>query len=266
MRGHLGVAVVILCLISALGVSAQTPGQQVEIKAGLHYNYLLYLPQGYESGGKPWPFILFLHGAGERGSQLSLVKAHGPPKVVANSSLMQKVFGAAGCPFIVVSPQCPANEWWLNEYLTPVLQDVLAKYSIDRKRMYMTGLSMGGFGTWSYASEFPDLFAAIIPISGGANAMDIASGYTTLKIPAAKLENLGHVPIWCFHGRDDTTVPPALDEKAVKAVQAIGGNAFYTLYWSTGHDAWTRTYDKPFIYPWLLTHVKSSVNAWSDYR
>ncbi|MCX5638501.1 MAG: alpha/beta hydrolase-fold protein, partial [Planctomycetota bacterium] len=114
--------------------------------------YLLFLPEGYGQKKQHWPMILFLHGAGERGSDLNLVKKHGPPKIVEG----QKDF-----PFIVVSPQCPAGDWWTdkNEVLINLLDDVVARYDVDAERIYLTGLSMGGFGTWTLASAYPDRFA-----------------------------------------------------------------------------------------------------------
>ena len=120
-------------------------------------DYLLYLPKGYESGG-PWPLILFLHGAGERGADLELLKKHPLPAMLAGDD--------ADLPFIVVSPQCPAERWWpaLTDELLVLLDDAIERYNVDESRVYLTGLSMGGFGTWALAIAHSERFAAIAPI------------------------------------------------------------------------------------------------------
>src|SRR6185312_8308672 len=119
--------------------------------------YLIYQPADYDKQDK-WPLLLFLHGAGERGDDLELVKKHGPPKLAAEG----KDF-----PFIVVSPQCPKDRWWEPIELVALLDDIGSKYKVDADRIYVTGLSMGGFGTWRLAFYAPDRFAAIAPICGG---------------------------------------------------------------------------------------------------
>ena len=205
-----------------------------EITVKVKLSYLLFLPEGYEKSDKSWPMILFLHGAGESGNDLSKVKKHGPPKIVEN----KKDF-----PFIVVSPQSPGRGW-NPDALNALLTDVLANYRVDQDRVYLTGLSMGGFGTWTLAAEHPGRFAAIIPICGGGNAAD-----------AKKLKNL---PIWVFHGAKDTTVRPAASEAMVNALKEAGASEVkYTVYPNAGHDSWTVTYDNPEVYKWLLEHKRS---------
>ena len=123
--------------------------------------YLLYLPNDYDQK-EAWPLMVFLHGIGESGDNLELVKKHGPPKLIAAG----KQF-----PFIVVSPQCPKNSWWEPLELKTLLDEIVEKYKVDTNRIYLTGLSMGGFGTWSLAAMQPDRFAAIVPICGGGEPM-----------------------------------------------------------------------------------------------
>lgn len=199
--------------------------------------YLLFLPEDYGEEDKSWPLMLFLHGAGERGDDLQLVKKHGPPKIVEK----QKDF-----PFIVVSPQCPEDRWWNDELdvLINLLDDVAAKYDVDEQRVYLTGLSMGGFGTWALGSRYPDRFAAIAPICGGG-ALPMTFGLTK-------------TPIWAFHGAKDQVVPVAESEKMVDLVNKRGGNAKLTIYPDAGHDSWTQTYDNPEFYDWLLSHRKGA--------
>src|SRR3954452_10005210 len=115
-------------------------------------NYLMYLQEGYsDNAKKEWPLMLFLHGAGERGTNLSRGMVHGPPKIVSNRT---------DFAFILVSPQCPTGERWDNESLLALLDDVITKHKVDRSRVYLTGLSMGGYGTWSLGIAKPERFAA----------------------------------------------------------------------------------------------------------
>ena len=202
----------------------------------LSCQYLLFLPDGYGKRQKHWPTILFLHGAGERGSDLNLVKKHGPPKIVEE----QKDF-----PFIVVSPQCPQDRWWTEEVevLINLLDDIVNRYNVDTERIYLTGLSMGGYGTWTLAAAYPQRFAAIAPICGGGE-----------RYMADKFKN---VPVWAFHGAKDNVVPPVKSEEMVNAINARGGNARLTVYPDAAHDSWTATYDNPELYDWFLKHRKS---------
>jgi len=202
-------------------------------------DYLLFLPASYGNEKKDWPLILFLHGAGERGDNLDLVKKHGPPKIVEK----QEDF-----PFIVVSPQCPKDQWWNDnlDVLINLLDDIVAKYDVDRQRIYLTGLSMGGYGSWALGSKYPDRFAAVAPICGGG-----------MRIMAFGLKD---VPVWAFHGAKDKVVPLEESEEMVAAINARGGNAKLTVYPDAGHDSWTETYDNPEFYDWLLEHRKDAGN------
>ena len=123
-------------------------------------DYLLYLPKDYGKTQDKWPLMIFLHGAGERGSDLNKVKVHGPPKLVERGK---------GLPFIIVSPQCPSGHWWPTkvETVMALIDDIVEKYNVDESRIYLTGLSMGGYGTWAIACAHPERFAAIVPICGG---------------------------------------------------------------------------------------------------
>lgn len=198
--------------------------------------YWLFLPEGYGERQQQWPMILFLHGAGERGSDLKKVKKHGSPKIVEN----RKDF-----PFIVVSPQCPKDDWWTDkvEVLINLLDDIVARYDVDTERIYLTGLSMGGYGTWDLSCRYPERFAAIAPICGGGSL--------------GRACNLKNVPVWAFHGAKDKVVPVARSAEMVNAVKACGGDAKLTVYPDTGHDCWTVTYDNKELYDWFLEHRKN---------
>lgn len=219
--------------------SAPTPQSfQKQITRSVGAKYLLSLPEGYgRDRWQRWPLVLFLHGSGERGDDLKKVTVHGPPKQAAQG----KAF-----PFILVSPQCPAGQSWDPETLNALLDEVMARYAVDADRVYLTGLSMGGFGTWELAARSPERFAAIAPICGGG-----------WRRWARRLTN---VPVWAFHGDQDRAVPLADGKEMVEAVTAAGGDATLTVYPGVGHDSWTRTYENPEFYAWLLRHHRVARN------
>ncbi|MEW6235322.1 MAG: prolyl oligopeptidase family serine peptidase [Candidatus Omnitrophota bacterium] len=265
MKTITALTVLAILLLAVSAASAQEPGKQTAVDMGLHYKYLLYLPSDYGEAGRHWPMILFLHGAGERGSNLTAVKTHGPPKYVDNTVYLTRGILPQVYQFIIVSPQCPSGEWWSNDHLIPLLNEVIADYAVDRNRIYVTGLSMGGFGTWSLASVLPDKFAAIAPICGGGDAWGLLKGNynTTKEIPAAIPANLVKIPIWAFHGGADTTVPTVESQKMADAVKAAGGNVLLTIYPNVGHDSWTQTYSKPEIYNWFLENaILTGIDDW----
>jgi predicted peptidase len=195
--------------------------------------YLLSLPEGYDNGKKTWPLVLFLHGAGERGTDIELVKKHGPPRRVEEGEQF---------PFILVSPQCPADEYWSVPILKALLDKILTEDRVDRSRIYLTGLSMGGNASWRMASTYPDVFAAIAPVCGWGD-------------PASVLPLRG-VPVWAFHGKKDPVIAFARGETMVKALKAAGGNVRLTAYPDAEHDSWTQTYGNPEFYEWLLAQKK----------
>ena len=211
---------------------------QTTITKQVQLDYLLYLPEGYGADpDKTWPLVLFLHGAGERGSDLNVVKKHSIPKVVEQQE---------GMPFIAVSPQCPPDTWWSSHIddLDSLLKEVSADYAVDEKRIYLTGLSMGGFGTWHLAVTWPDRFAAIAPICGG--------GPWAFGFPE-RVRSIKHVPTWVFHGAKDQIVPIQESEKLVADLRAAGGDVRFTVYPEAGHDSWSETYDNPELYDWMLS-------------
>jgi predicted peptidase len=226
--------------------------------------YLLYLPKDYDPKGKrQWPLILFLHGAGERGTNLSLVSVHGPPKLVKKNPPAPKNESeeARECReaatklltdnFIVVSPQCPANQRWENDPLLALLDDVIAKHKVDTSRVYLTGLSMGGYGSWSLGIRNPDRFATLAPICGGGELIDI------LLASRSKESKIKTLPVWAFHGAKDTTVPLSESERMVGALKKVGAKEVeLTVYPEAGHDSWTETYSNPKFYEWLLKHER----------
>ena len=223
----------------------QTP-RSFERQLTIHADYLLFLPKGYEaSGDKRWPLILFLHGAGERGTNIWAVDIHGPSKYIVEHP---------DFPFILVSPQCPSEQSWSNETVMGLLDEVMARYRVDPQRVYLTGLSMGGYGSWSLAAAYPERFAAVVPICGGGNLIDVLlsqHGFANAERTAA----LKGLPIWAFHGAKDNVVPPAESERLVQAMKLAGaGEVKLTIYPEAAHNAWEQTYANPELYTWLLQH------------
>lgn len=206
-------------------------------------DYLLYLPKGYDADRvEGWPLMLFLHGAGERGSDLSRVKIHGPIKRVAQG---------ADFPFIIVAPQCPEGQVWENSPLLGLLDEVIASHNVDTNRIYLTGLSMGGYGTWSLASAHPERFAAIAPICGGGEPIRIKLANGSRRSALASL------PVWAFHGAKDPVVPVEESQRMVDAFKQIGDrDVKLTVYPEANHDSWTVTYQNPEFYEWLLSHKR----------
>ena len=200
----------------------------------LVHNYLLYLPKDY-SESKTYPLLLFLHGAGERGNDLDKVKVHGPPKLIAAG----KEF-----PFIVVSPQCAEDGWWNTLTIGQLLDHIESNYRVDKKRIYVTGLSMGGYGTWELALRQPERFAAIAPICGGGNDVSARFGK---PIQAA---------VWAFHGAKDGVVPLKKSEEMVDALKSRNVDVKLTVYPEANHDSWTETYNNDELYEWFLQHKK----------
>ena len=209
--------------------------------------YLLFLPNGYDEDKKrEWPLMLFLHGAGERGSDLAKVTVHGPPKLVKQN---------ADFPFILVSPQCPAGQVWSDDALLGLLDEVIKKHRVDKTRVYLTGLSMGGYGSWSLGLRNPERFAAIAPICGGGDYLPV------LLPPPGKQAALKRLPVWAFHGAKDSIVPLSETERMVNALKKAGNqNVKLTVYPEADHDSWTETYQNQELYDWMLQH-KAPVQA-----
>jgi predicted peptidase len=207
---------------------------RLDVQIKVEMNYLLYLPKDYDKR-ESWPLLLFLHGSGERGNDLELVKTHGPPKLISEG----KQF-----PFIVVSPQCPKDRWWEPLELVALLDELQRKYKVDPDRVYVTGLSMGGFGTWRLAAYAPERLAAIAPICGGGEKY------------WAKM--IGQLPTWVFHGAKDEGVPLERSQVMVDALKKNGGNPKFTVYPEAEHDSWTETYNNPEFYEWLLAQKRTT--------
>ena len=205
--------------------------------------YVVYVPDGY-TPGREWPLIVFLHGAGERGDEGWSQTAVGIGKPMR--------WHPERFPCVVLMPQCPKNSGWARrparegraarqgsgEHIDLALKKTLAQYNIDRDRITLTGLSMGGYGTWSYGAQHTDTFAALMPICGGGRVEDA--------------DRLSKIPIWAFHGDADRVVPVERSRVMVEAVKQAGGEIKYTEYPGVGHNSWEQSYDDPESIAWLL--------------
>jgi predicted peptidase len=201
--------------------------------------YAVYLPPGY-SARKRWPVILFLHGFGERGDD-------GVTQTRGMSGFLARNVGRFPC--LVVMPQLPRSlvRWSgvMNDVALKALDEVVRRYHGDRRRLYLTGCSMGGGGCWRIAALHPQLFAAVMPLCGHTE-------------PAAQASALKSLPIWVFHGAADRVVPVSYSREMVRAIRAEGGTRIrYTEYPGVGHDCWDRTYSDPKVIAWLLSQRRS---------
>ena len=197
-------------------------------------DYLVYLPADYDKDkAKQWTLVVFLHGAGERGSDVQAVRKTG---------LTQTIEQRGAIPYVMVAPQCPANAWWNAGTLDKFLDQVLADYRVDKKRVVLTGLSMGGFGTWNWGVEHPERFAGLAPICGGGKADKIAA--------------LKGMPIWAFHGDADPIVKLTAGQTMVDAAKAAGADVKFTVYPGVGHNSWGKAYAEPELEAWILARKK----------
>ena len=221
----------LLVIILVVGLAACRSGPD-------RYEYLITLPEGYaEQPETAWPLMLFLHGVGESGDSLDLVTKHGPPKLIKQGQAF---------PFIVVSPQTPVDHWWIPGLLDKLLDEVIAQHRVDEDRIYVTGLSMGGYGTWALAAEYPNRFAAIAPICGGGDPGRACA--------------FKHLPVWAFHGAQDGVVSLERSQEMIDALEACGSDARLTVYPDADHDSWTETYDNPELYAWFLSHRRQGAS------
>jgi predicted peptidase len=215
---------------------------------GSESKYVLFIPHDYK-GDRPYPAILFLHGAGETGTDGKKQATVGLGPAIRKQ---EKTF-----PFIAVFPQSKERTWRADsadgQRALAILAEVEKQYKVDPKRVYLTGLSMGGYGTWSQAIAHPDKWAAIVPICGGAVRPKEENAAEKLKAAAEKIK---HIPCWCFHGDADQAVPVQLSRDMIKALKDAGADPKYTEYPGVGHNSWDRAYGTAELYDWLLKQHK----------
>jgi predicted peptidase len=225
--------------------------------SGIGYRYQVYVPADFHSK-KKWPVILFLHGAGERGSDGALQTDVGIAHAIRlNSSRF---------PFVVVMPQCQKDKIWgdpdMEVQALAALEASIKEFHGDRNRVYLTGLSMGGFGTWELASRSPGRFAALVPICSGVRPLKDWPQLRVTRVEDARIADpyadvarrIGSTPVWIFHGDADQSVPVEESRRMAEAIKAEGGNVKYTEYPGVDHNSWDNAYAEPELVPWLLSH------------
>ena len=194
--------------------------------------YYLYYPENYhKESEKKFPVLLFLHGGGESGDSLVAIKRNGPPKMIVDG----KQF-----PFLILAPQNPhQKKWWNTRAVNQLLDSIVANNRIDKKRIYLTGLSRGGGAAWEMAVQYPDKFAA----------MAVVCGMTPVPYAAWIDKDL---PIWVFHGEEDNSVPFSESEVMVKRLKDMGYDVKFTRYPGVGHNSWTLAYNTEELYDWFM--------------
>lgn len=231
-----------LYLLYIVGVSSSSFSQISEhsfdenVEIPFKLNYVLYTPEGYQDSIEDFPLIVFLHGAGERGTDLSKVSIHGPLQYIKDGNKIDAV---------ILAPQCPEGVYWQPHEVAALVKKVIKENHIDENRVYLTGLSMGGYGVWATGGEYPELFAAMAPVCGA--------------IYRPIYRNISHIkdmPIWVFHGALDDVVFPENSNKMVQTLKAAGSNVKYTIYPFANHNSWTETYNNPVFYKWMLDQKK----------
>ncbi|MED5586214.1 MAG: sialate O-acetylesterase [Verrucomicrobiota bacterium] len=248
-----------LLIVFAFGLASAFGGQDAKRMKkevdGQKLGYWLHVPQAEAPAGG-WPMFLFLHGAGERGNNLERVKVHGPPKLIGKVDELKNA--------VVISPQCPSESWWIARTLMQLLKEVIDEHgkSIDLNRIYVTGLSMGGYGSWDLISKYPGFFAAAAPICGGGDIgrLNLRLGSKIQRsFRIGDLKKAGDIPVWAFHGDKDGVVPQRETEILVDALKDAGNKKVkFTSYPGVGHDSWTRTYANPEFYKWIFSQSKKT--------
>lgn len=247
-RAWMGIMAAIVCAGSAAGAVEDDYKALVFKQGDETLNYRLLEPKDYDAS-KQYPLVLFLHGAGERGDDNKAQLKH-------VAGIFVKPEAREKFPCFVLAPQCPKDGRWVDvnwgakTHTTPdkpagsmalvlaTIEQLQKQYSIDAKRLYVMGLSMGGYGTWDLVARHPTMFAAAVPICGGGDE--------------TQAEKLVGLPIWCFHGSKDTVVMPSRSQNMIEAIKKAGGEPKYTEFPNAAHDSWTPATQEAELLPWLF--------------
>ncbi|MCX6215851.1 prolyl oligopeptidase family serine peptidase [Spirosoma sp.] len=226
--------------IVALGIVLLSPVvcAQTSRKKYEKYPYLIYTPKGYSKSRRSLPLVIYLHGGSQRGQDLNKLKTYGPPYLVEQGHDFN---------FIIASPQCPEGKFWSTDnWFDSLYADLLKKYRIDTRRVYLTGISMGGYGVWQTAVAYPNTFAAIVPLCGGCD-------------DSTRICRIKQIPVWTFHGTADDLIPISETERLVRRLNKCGGQVKFTRLANQGHDIQYLYEKETAIYDWLLKQVNTNV-------
>lgn len=227
------VVVVVLLIFPFEFFSQESKGSfSTEITTAYSYGYILNKPKDLKVKK---PLLIFLHGSGEKGTDLEKVKVHGPLKYIQTTTL----------DAYILAPQCPENTYWDSESLYQLIQKISKENAIDTNRIYLTGLSMGGWGAWNLAMAHPELFAALVPICGFVD-----------RVPMIENCKIAEIPTRIFHGLLDDVVDVDYSIQIYKRLQPCSKDIELTIFDDANHDSWSRVYSDPKIYEWLFNQVK----------
>ncbi|GAB3165769.1 carboxylesterase family protein [Telluribacter humicola] len=229
---------VLVTLLIFLLAPATKSLAQTRPKPKANYPYLLYLPEEYSTSQEQFPLVIYLGGSSQMGKDLNKLKSYGIPHYIEQGQQY---------PFIVASPQCPGNKYWTTEnWFDSLYLNLTTNYRIDTTRIYVTGISIGGYGTWQVAMDYPEKFAAIAPLCGGVNDGDTAN-----------ISRLKQLPVWTFHGTADTIIPIDETERVVTKLESHRGNVKFTRLEDVGHGI-QYLYADNTLFDWLLSHQKKN--------
>lgn len=201
-----------------------------EITTKISMQYILDMPKNTK---EKLPLIVFLHGSGERGTDLEMVKNHSP---FTYKSLIKQ-------PVAILAPQCPESIWWDTNTVYELINEIVSKNNIDPKRIYLTGLSMGGWGSWKLAEEHPEMFAALATVCAPVD-----------KQMFYRLDGLKNIPTKIFHGALDDVVPVQNSIDIYQKLKAINPKVTLTIFENDNHNSWDSTYSDPKFYEWMLNN------------
>ena len=246
-------AILVASMLGACSaVSAMPEAREWKPEDGTEVKYRWASPATTEDG-KTYPLVLFLHGAGERGDDNKAQLKHGAKAILKGAEKL-------GEPCFLIAPQCPAESWWapidretmrlrsaggsnpLLESMLALVRDTIAKHPVDPKRVYLSGLSMGGYASWDLLVRSPGMWACAVPVCGGGDPST-----------AGKFKD---VPVWAFHGEADPVVPVRTTREMIQALEEAGGKPKVTIYPDVQHDSWTRTYDNPAVIRWMFAQKR----------
>ena len=236
-------SIIVACSMAPMARAAdQLPtqrrgGARVTVVSSARLPYLAITPAAFKTQAR-WPLIVFLHGGEQSGNDMELLKVNGPPKFALNNP---------DFPFVVVAPQLPVGKIWNGDVVAGLTKQLIARFRIDPSRVYLTGLSTGGYGVWDAAMKHPERFAAVVPVAGGGDIV------IPLHAQGAQLQSLQSLSVWAFHGGSDTSVPASESQRMVNELKRIGaGDVSITVYSGAPHDIWSRVYDNMTVYNWML--------------
>ena len=211
--------------------------------------YLLFVPEGSDKS-KSYPLVLWLHGGGSRGNDLKLLLAHGNEHGIG---FLARADNQVRYPSYILAPQCPTNRFWGDsqsnhpttemKLVLEILEKVRREYAVDSRRVYVMGMSLGGYGTWDIITRNPATFAAAVPICGGG------------EVSNASL--IAKTPIWAFHGDEDEMVNVSESRRMVEAIKKAGGQPRYTEYKGVGHNSWVQAFKEPDFLSWIFAQTRS---------